>query len=125
VEIDEAIIIDSRSGGSVSGRWTEGLCLKKTAPTVFRLFVGRHGYIGDTHDFYDEEIVEEIVPDDIDGEIVQSTFEGMIFGGEILENEDSGAVDFYDVDETGVTEWLREIGWFLPGTLRKISKHII
>lgn len=122
MEIGEILIISSREGSTPASVWSEDLCIKRIDDTQFELFVGGYEVLAETSDFYDEKTEEEIIPDTINGHLVQKVEDGCVFGGEIVKDETEGEVRFSSFDTDEVRVWLKEIKWDDTDTITEIKR---
>ena len=122
--LSETKIIDTRYGSNISGGYSESLCIQKIDDKNFRLFIGGYEGIGEVSEFYNEEEVEEVIPEIIDGQLVQEVYDGIIYGGSIIQNEDNGEVIFSDTEDKDLNDFLKGVSWDHKKTLSLIKKIV-
>ena len=100
MKVGDLIILDERE---VGGAWNEYLCLEKTSEG-YELSTRHREILGDESDYYDEEGDIEL-PDEIDGESVYGSVNGIILGESLLINDflncgekGKGSIKFNDVN---------------------------
>jgi hypothetical protein len=125
MEVGDILIIASREGSTPASVWSEDLCIKRIDDTQFELFIGGYGFLAETSDFYNEKTEEEIIPDTINGHLVQKVEDGCVFGGEIIKDETEGEIRFTSVDTDGVRDWLKQIKWDDVETVTEIKRTLV
>ena len=131
MEIGEIRVIDEREQGSMGGGcWKEFLVLEKLNTTEYLLNIRRwdYIYIGELYDLglKEDENGELIVPDEINGILVQEINDGFVLGGEELvksENEE-GEVKFTLLDQSEIIRWLKTTKWIIEEVEEKIQDAI-
>lgn len=107
----ETKIIADRERASMGASWTEFLCLEAGNNRKFRLFNGRYKSLAPSASYLDTETGEYSLPDEIDGETVVGTEDDWVVGGELSWYNVSDMVEFDDVEDPGLVDWLRGSGW--------------
>ena len=123
---EDLIILDKRE---VGGSWDEYLCLEKTSEG-YELSTRHREILGDESDYYDEEGDIEL-PDEIDGESVYGSVNGIILGESLLINDflncgekGKGSIKFNDAKDENVKSFLQCLNWYDKGFISYIEESI-
>ena len=126
MKVGDLIILDERE---VGGAWNEYLCFEKTSKG-YELSTRHREILGDESDYYDEEGDVEL-PDEIDGESVYGSVNGIILGESLLINDflncgekGKGSIKFYDAKDENVKSFLQCLNWYDEGFISYIEKSI-
>jgi hypothetical protein len=111
----ETKVIDQREQSTMTSTWDEYLVLEKLNDREFRLDIRGWGYLGEVSDFdfKEDEHGELIVPEEINGQYIESVEDGSVYGGELAKREDEqGDVRFARPDQDEVISWLKDVEWY-------------
>ena len=124
MKVGDLIILDERE---VGGAWNEYLCFEKTSEG-YELSTRHREILGDESDYYDEEGER---PDEIDGESVYGSVNGIILGESLLINDflncgekGKGSIKFNDVKDENVKSFLQCLNWYDEGFISYIEESI-
>ena len=84
MKVEDLIIIDERENTGWVDSWTEYLCLEKTSEG-FELSTRHREILDDADGYYNEDGDIEL-PDEIDGEAVYTSVNGIILGESLIIN---------------------------------------
>lgn len=118
------IVVALRESSSMASTWSEYLCLSKGKTKPYKLFIGQYEFLAELDDYYDEDADDYVVPEQIDGKAVVSFEDDYVVGGDLLQQEESDAVEFSSVFDTDVRAWLKKISWDGANVLVDIEKAI-
>jgi hypothetical protein len=110
----ETIVIDQREQSTMASTWTEYLVLEKISPTKFLLDIRGWGYLGEISDFdlKEDEHGGLVIPEEINGQYIDSVEDGFVYGGELVKREgEHGDVRFVRPDQDEVISWLKDVEW--------------
>ena len=126
MKVGDLIILDERE---VGGAWNEYLCFEKTSEG-YELSTRHREILGDESDYYDEEGDIEL-PDEIDGESVYRSVNGIILGESLIINNflncgenGKGSIKFNDVKDENVKIFLQCLNWYDEGFISYIEESI-
>lgn len=118
------LIIGQREGSSLASTWTEYLCLSKGELKPYKLFTGQYECLAELNDYYDEELEDYVLPEQIDGQSVAGIEDDYVVGGELQQQDETTNVEFASVFDTELRTWLEETGWAKLVALPSIEKAI-
>ena len=124
----DPLILAEREGSGMTSVWNEYLCLKKGDAKTYCLFTGRYSALGAASQFYDDDIGDYDIPDEIDGVAVHGIEDVWVGGGELECTEWSESVEFGALDDSTLAGWLQESGWakqFDVATLQRLCAQIL
>ena len=126
MKVGDLIILDERE---VGGAWNEYLCLEKTSEG-FELSTRHREILDDAGGYYNEEGDIEL-PDEIDGESVYRSVNGIILGeSQIINNflncgeNGKGSIKFNDVKDENVKSFLKCLNWYDERLISDIEEAI-
>ena len=109
MKVGDLIILDEREVGVA---WNEYLCFEKTSEG-YELSTRHREILGDDSDYYNEDGDIEL-PDEIDGEAVYTSVNGIILGESLIINNflncgenGKGSIKFNDVKDENVKSFLQ------------------
>ena len=94
----------------MTSSWSEYLCLFD-GPKNKRLFTGRYEALALAAEYFDEKSGEYHLPESIDGKIVHDVEDDYVVGGDLCYFDDDDVVEFTDVHDVRVRQWLHESQW--------------
>lgn len=118
------LVIAQREQSSLASTWNEYLCLSKGETRPYKLFTGQYECLAELNDYYDEELEDYALPDEIDGKAVMGIEDEYFIGGELLQQDESVAIEFASVFDAELRAWLDENGWTKLGVLPNIERAI-
>lgn len=120
----ESTIIAKRESSSMASTWREYLCLTEGDEKDYKLFTGQYEALASIYDYYDEETGDYELPDEIDGVVVVEINDEYIVGGELSWCDASDTVEFDDVEDPMLVQWLTESGWSKQVSVEDVKKII-
>jgi len=123
--VDNILIIDETEVSTMTGSWTEYLCLRKLSSNRFELSVRGFQILGEIKDYYDERSDTYSYPDKINGWSVRGA-EGEYVVGHLMVNQSDEImpIEFSSVDEPEVMEWLSYPKKYDDKIINDIRSHI-
>ena len=126
MKVGDLIILDERE---VGGAWNEYLCFENTSKG-YELSTRHREILGDDSDYYNEDGDIEL-PDEIDGESVYGSVNGIILGESLLINDflncgekGKGSIKFNDAKDENVKSFLQCLNWYDKGFISYIEESI-
>lgn len=123
-ELDKPTILASREVSSMASAWREFLCLTQGNVKNYRLFTGQYEALVSAYDYFNEETEEYKLPDEIDGKAVVGIEDEYIVGGDLQWSDVSKTVEFEEIKDPAIAEWLSASGWSSHASLDQIQKAI-
>lgn len=105
----------------MASTWNEYLCLTKGDLNTYRLYTAQYLSLAELNEFYDEELEDFLLPEQIDGQAVVGIEDEYIVGGELVQQDESASVEFGSVFDTELRDWLKHTGWSQFDVLVKIE----
>ena len=96
--------------------WNELLCVGFGKTRSYRLYVGTYEVLGESAEFYDEELDELAVPDTINGKDVRGVKDGYVIGFGVEDAAYRSDDEFEFDTPSECVGWLTETQW-LDGRL--------
>jgi hypothetical protein len=125
MEIGEIHIIDKSEESTMTGSWTEYLCLRKVSVEIFELSVRGYMILDEIEKYYDEETDVYSYPDEIDGWSVMGTEGVYIIGHNLINQSDNvSPIEFTSVDDPEVIGWLSSPKKYDDKIINDIRSHI-
>lgn len=115
------IVIAQREASSMASTWNEYLCLTKGEFNTYKLYIAQYDFLAELNDFYDEELDDYLLPEQIEGQVVMGIEDDYVVGGELVAQEESIPVEFSSVFNAELREWLKDTGWSKLDVLAKIE----
>ena len=123
--MSKPIVIAQREASSMASTWNEYLCLTKGELNSYRLYIAQYEFLAELNDFYDEDLDDYVVPEQVDGQAVVGIEDDYVVGGELVQQDESEDVEFSSVFDPGVRAWLKRIRWDSLSVLTEIEKVIL
>ena len=105
----------------MASTWNEYLCLTKGESNTFKLYTAQYDFLAELYDFYDEELHEYVLPEQIDGQVVMGIEDDYVVGGDLVPQDESIPVEFASVFDSELRDWLTQTGWSKFDVLAKIE----
>ena len=105
----------------MASTWNEYLCLTKGEFNTYKLYIAQYDFLAELNDFYDEELDDYLLPEQIEGQVVMGIEDDYVVGGELVAQEESIPVEFSSVFNAELREWLKDTGWSKLDVLAKIE----
>jgi hypothetical protein len=119
--MSKPIVIAEREASSMASTWNEYLCLTKGESNTFKLYTAQYDFLAELYDFYDEELHEYVLPEQIDGQVVMGIEDDYVVGGDLVPQDESIPVEFASVFDSELRDWLTQTGWLKFDVLAKIE----
>lgn len=124
-------VLRCRDQYSMVSTWNELLCVGFGKTRSYRLYLGNYEVLGESAEFYDEELDELAVPDTINGKDVRGVKDGYVIGFGVEDAAYRPDDEFEFAVPSECEGWLAENKWLddrlladLRGALIELGKPI-
>lgn len=122
--MSKPIVIAQREASSMASTWNEYLCLTKGEFNTYKLYTAQYDFLAELNDFYDEELDDYLLPEQIEGQVVMGIEDDYVVGGKLVAQDESVPVEFASVFDAELRDWLKHTGWSQFDVLVKIEAAI-
>jgi len=105
--------------------WGELLCVGFGKTRSYRLYLGNYEVLGESAEFYDEELDELAVPDTINGKDVRGVKDGYVIGFGVEDASYRPDDEFEFAVPSECEGWLAENKWLDDGLLADLRGALI
>jgi len=118
-------VLRSRDQYSMVSTWGELLCVGFGKTRPYRLYLGNYEVLGESAEFYDEELDELAVPDTINGKDVRGVKDDYVIGFGVEDAAYRPDDEFEFAVPSECEGWLAENKWLDDGLLADLSAALV
>jgi hypothetical protein len=117
-------VLSRREESSMVSTWNVALCFCAGDEKRYRIFEGRYTALAEAATFYNEETEKYGLPTEIKGSTVVGLEDDYVVGGEINWCNPEETVQFNDLADRELKEWLALNKWHDPEVWRAIMSAV-